>query len=124
MDELFVRNRITELRTKKGVSEYRMSMDLGHCKTYIQGISSGRSMPSFTEFLYICEYLGVTPKEFFDTETNEPQMMTRRSMRSRAVKSTAGSISATSVRVASSASIETTVPSRSPEGYILPEPLV
>lgn len=77
MDELFVRNRITELRTKKGVSEYRMSMDLGHCKTYIQGISSGRSMPSFTEFLYICEYLGVTPKEFFDTETNEPQMMTR-----------------------------------------------
>ena len=53
MDELFVRNRITELRTKKGVSEYKMSMELGHSKTYIQSISSGRSLPSFSEFLYI-----------------------------------------------------------------------
>lgn len=75
MDELFVRNRIAELRTKKGVSEYKMSMELGHSKTYIQSISSGRSLPSFSEFLYICEYLGVTPKEFFDAETNEPQLV-------------------------------------------------
>lgn len=75
MDELFVRNRITELRTKKGVSEYKMSMELGHSKTYIQSISSGRSLPSFSEFLYICEYLGVTPREFFDADTNEPQLV-------------------------------------------------
>lgn len=75
MDELFVRNRIAELRTKKGVSEYKMSMELGHSKTYIQSISSGRSLPSFSEFLYICEYLGVTPKEFFDAETKEPQLV-------------------------------------------------
>jgi len=75
MDELFVRNRIAELRTKKGVSEYKMSMELGHSKTYIQSISSGRSLPSFSEFLYICEYLGVTPKEFFDAEINEPQLV-------------------------------------------------
>lgn len=34
MDEQFIRNRITELRVKKGVSEYRMSMDLGHSKSY------------------------------------------------------------------------------------------
>lgn len=33
MDELFVRNRISELRTKKGVSEYKMSLDLGHTTT-------------------------------------------------------------------------------------------
>lgn len=75
MDELFVRNRITELRTKKGVSEYKMSLELGHSKTYIQSISSGRSLPSFSEFLYICEYLGVTPREFFDADTNEPQLV-------------------------------------------------
>lgn len=75
MDELFVRNRIAELRTKKGVSEYKMSMELGHSKTYIQSISSGRSLPSFSEFLYICEYLGVTPREFFDAEINEPQLV-------------------------------------------------
>lgn len=75
MDDAFVRHRISELRTKKGVSEYKMSLDLGHSKSYIQSISSGKALPSFSEFLYICEYLGVTPKEFFDTNSNEPQMV-------------------------------------------------
>lgn len=75
MNELFVRNRITELRIKKGVSEYKMSLDLGHSKSYVQSISSGKALPSFSEFLYICEYLGVTPKEFFDTDIAEPQLI-------------------------------------------------
>ncbi|MDD4474958.1 MAG: helix-turn-helix transcriptional regulator [Eubacteriales bacterium] len=72
MDEMFIRNRITELRLKKGVSEYKMSIDLGHSKSYVQSISSGRSLPSLSEFLYICEYLGVTPKGFFDKNIAEP----------------------------------------------------
>ncbi len=72
MDETYVRNRITELRTRKGVSEYKMSLELGHSKSYIQSISSGKALPSFSEFLYICEYLGVTPKDFFDGENREP----------------------------------------------------
>lgn len=71
MDESFIRNRISELRSKKGVTEYRMSLDLGHSKSYMQSISSGRSLPSLSEFLYICDYLGVTPKEFFDLDTHE-----------------------------------------------------
>ena len=75
MDDSFVRNRITELRIKKDVSEYRMSLDLGHSKSYIQSISSGKALPSFSEFFYICEYLDVTPKEFFDTEVAEPQLV-------------------------------------------------
>lgn len=75
MDNTFVRNRISELRAKKGVSEYKMSLDLGHSKSYIQSISSGKALPSFSEFLYICEYLGVTPKEFFDTDSSEPQLV-------------------------------------------------
>lgn len=29
MDEEYIRNRITELRLKKGVSEYQMSLELG-----------------------------------------------------------------------------------------------
>ncbi len=29
LDEQFVRNRITELRLKKNISEYQMSLDLG-----------------------------------------------------------------------------------------------
>lgn len=77
MDDAFVRNRISELRTKKGVSEYKMSLDLGHSKSYIQSISSGKALPSFSEFLYICEYLGVSPKEFFDADSSEPQLICR-----------------------------------------------
>lgn len=75
MDQQYIRERISELRTKKNISEYRMSTDLGHSKSYIQSISSGRSLPSMGEFLYICEYLGVTPKEFFDVGISEPQLV-------------------------------------------------
>ena len=77
MDLQFIRERISVLRTKKNVSEYRMSTDLGHSKSYMQSISSGRSMPSLSEFLYICEYLGVTPREFFDEDIKEPQLVQR-----------------------------------------------
>ena len=48
---------------------------MGHSKSYMQSISSGRSMPSLGEFLYICEYLGVTPKEFFEEEMKDPQLV-------------------------------------------------
>lgn len=74
MNDNFVRERITNLRTKKGISEYKMSMDLGHSKSYIQSISSGRALPSLSEFFYICEYLGVTPQEFFDDGFTEPSL--------------------------------------------------
>lgn len=72
MDTEFVRNRITELRLKKGVSEYRMSYDLGRNKNYIQHISNGKGLPSLSELLYICEYFGVTPAQFFDDGASNP----------------------------------------------------
>ena len=75
MEPKFISDRISVLRMKKNVSEYRMSTDLGHSKSYIQSISSGKSMPSMGEFLYICEYLGVTPREFFDDSINDPQLV-------------------------------------------------
>lgn len=49
MDEEFIRNRITELQLKKGVSEYQMSMELGQNKSYIQAISSSCSSRNFLE---------------------------------------------------------------------------
>ncbi len=77
MNEEFVRKRITQLRIQKNISEYKMSYDLGHSKGYIQGISSGRALPSMSEFLYICEYLGVSPKQFFDEDTENPEIIER-----------------------------------------------
>ena len=72
MDEQFIRNRLTKLRQQKQVSERKMSLDLGHSTSYIRSITSGRALPSMSEFLYICEYLGVTPQEFFDEGNPNP----------------------------------------------------
>ena len=75
MDHDFIPKRITDLRIKKGVSEYKMSLDLGHSRSYIQNIASGRSKPSIDELLYICEYLDVTPRDFFDESIAEPVLI-------------------------------------------------
>lgn len=63
--ENFVRKRITQLRHHLHVSEHKMSLDLGKSGSYMRSISIGKAMPSMHEFLRICDYLGVTPQEFF-----------------------------------------------------------
>lgn len=73
MDIEFVRERITQLRLQKDVSEYKMSYDLGHSRGYINNISSGKTLPSMTEFFAICEYFGITPQEFFNKNASAPQ---------------------------------------------------
>ncbi len=75
MDEQFIRQRVTELRLKKGVSEYQMSTEMGHSRNYIRNITSGQSLPSMGEFLYMCEYLGVTPSAFFDEHAENPALL-------------------------------------------------
>ena len=75
MDETFIRHRITECRVKKGISEYRLSTDMGHSKGYIQNITAGRSMPSMSEFLYMCECFGITTKQFFDNDAENPALI-------------------------------------------------
>lgn len=72
MDANFVRDRITQLRLQKGVSEYKMSYDLGHSRGYINNISSGKTLPSMAEFFVICEYFGITPVEFFNEKQDDP----------------------------------------------------
>ncbi len=70
----YIRQRITELRLKKDVSEYEMSLALGMNRNYIQGITSGKALPSMAQFLSICEYFGITPMQFFDSESLYPQL--------------------------------------------------
>ncbi len=73
--ENFIRERITELRMKRGVSEYKMSYELGQNKSYIQSISSGRALPSMTQFIKICDYFDMTPLEFFDIDNKNPSLI-------------------------------------------------
>ena len=74
MDANFVRERITQLRLQKDVSEYKMSYDLGHSRGYINNISSGKTLPSMTEFFAICDYFDISPVEFFDATTINPKL--------------------------------------------------
>lgn len=73
MDYIYwIQKRIADLRTQKGVSARDMSLSLGQSESYINKIENGRTLPSMTGFIYICEYFGLTPQEFFDTETSSP----------------------------------------------------
>ncbi len=73
--EKFVRDRITQLRMKKGISEYKLSYDLGHSRGYIYNITSGKSLPPLTELFSICEYFDITPAEFFDDKHANPELI-------------------------------------------------
>ena len=77
MTAQFIRDRITQLRLQRDVSEYQMSYDLGHSRGYINNISSGKALPSMAEFLAICEYFGITPVEFFNGNVENPKMLSQ-----------------------------------------------
>ncbi len=72
MDEKDFSLRLAQLREKKGVSARDMSLSMGQNPGYINNIESGKSMPSLSGIFYICDYLGVTPSEFFDMEVQNP----------------------------------------------------
>lgn len=75
MYENFVKERITQLRLKKGVSEYQMSYDLGHSRGYVYNISSGKALPPLKEFFAICDYFEITPQQFFDDGSQNPELI-------------------------------------------------
>lgn len=64
--------RLVNLRMAKGVSARDMSLSIGQSAGYINNIENGVNYPSMTAFFYICDYLGITPKEFFDTDVSNP----------------------------------------------------
>ena len=72
MDEKDFSLRLAQLREKKGVSARDMSLSIGQNPGYINNIESGKSMPSLSGIYYICEYLGITPSEFFDIDSKNP----------------------------------------------------
>ncbi len=75
MYEDFVPERMAKLRTQKGVSARDMSLSLGQANNYINNIENKKTLPSMQSFFYICEYLGVTPQEFFDEENADPETL-------------------------------------------------
>lgn len=68
--------RLAKLRGEKNVSARDMSLSMGQNPGYISNIESGKSMPSLSGMFYICDYLGVTPKDFFDLDAVNPSKAT------------------------------------------------
>lgn len=66
------RQRLIALRMQKGVSAREMSLSIGQNPGYVNNIESGISLPSMQSFFYICEYLHITPQQFFAVETKCP----------------------------------------------------
>lgn len=75
MDAAFIKQRIAKLRTESNISARELSLRLGQSSGYINTIENGKSLPSMSMFLYICEYFGITPKDFFDEDCQHPQLI-------------------------------------------------
>ena len=75
MNEKDMAMRLARLREKKGVSARDMSLSIGQNPGYINNIENGKSKPSLEGFFFICEYLGVTPSEFFDESSSNPSKL-------------------------------------------------
>lgn len=70
-EECFVQ-KLIEFREKKGVSARSMSLSIGQNENYINQIENKKTFPSMQSFFYICDYLNVTPYDFFEPY-NKPQ---------------------------------------------------
>lgn len=67
--------RLALLRSQKGVSARDMSLSLGQSPGYINAIENEKAFPTMEKFFYICEFLGVTPQEFFDFSPHPPEKL-------------------------------------------------
>ncbi len=75
MEEKDFAIRLAKLRTKKNVSAREMSLSIGQNEGYINHIEAGHGLPSLPGLFYICEYLGITPSEFFDEGSENPERL-------------------------------------------------
>lgn len=77
IDADFIADRIAALRTAQNISARDMSFSLGQSQSYINNIENKKALPSMQMFLYICEFLKVEPKDFFDESISEPDMASK-----------------------------------------------
>lgn len=67
--------RLAKLREQKGVSARDMSLSIGQNAGYINNIENGKALPSMAGFFFICEYLHISPQEFFDFDSEQPEAL-------------------------------------------------
>jgi len=67
--------RLAMLRSNINASARNMSLSIGQSANYINKIENGRIFPSMTMFFDICEFLKISPKEFFDIDSSNPNLI-------------------------------------------------
>lgn len=67
--------RLATLRVQKGISAREMSLAIGQNASYINRIENRKALPSMQGFFYICEYLNISPKDFFDFDAKAPDTL-------------------------------------------------
>lgn len=67
--------RLAQLREDKQVSAREMSLAIGQNCSYINRIENKKAFPSMQCFFYICDYLQITPQEFFDDNSQSPHTL-------------------------------------------------
>ena len=65
-------DRLAELRTRHNISARDLSLSIGQNSHYINHIENYYVYPSMKMFFYICDYLHITPKQFFDLDLENP----------------------------------------------------
>ena len=67
--EDFFKDRLRFLRNKKQISAREMSIALGQNEAYINKLETGKCSTSLSSFLRICDYLAVSPADFFQEDS-------------------------------------------------------
>ena len=64
-------------RNQRGLSAREMSLALGQNVNYINLIENGKRLPSMQGFFSICEYMQISPAEFFSAGLSKSEIADR-----------------------------------------------
>lgn len=70
-----VGKRITELRNKKGITVNKLANISGVSQSFLRDIELGKKQPTVEYLEYICFGLGVSLKDFFDTDKPDDSLL-------------------------------------------------
>ena len=69
--------RLTELRMAKGISARDMSLSIGMSHSYMARLENGVGLPTMENFFYICDFLDISPRDFFDYADDHTSMLSQ-----------------------------------------------
>ncbi len=73
-NKIEVGKRITELRTRKGITVNKLAYMAGISQSYLRLIELGKTQPTIEYLQYICDALKIPISEFFASEGTEDRL--------------------------------------------------